>query len=125
GRRQYDIHDDITRCDALVRVRSQHGTRLLPVAFAEGCPTHPSYPSAHACNAGACATVLKAFFDPDYVLPHPVESSADGMALQSLRHLATARHSAQRPTRTCAPCIPGRGDRSPRPRHALRHNATS
>jgi hypothetical protein len=44
-------------------VRSQHGTRLLPVAFPEGCPTHPSYPAAHACNAGACATILKAFFN--------------------------------------------------------------
>jgi hypothetical protein len=85
GHRQYDIHEDISRSDALARVRLQHGTRLLPMAFAEGCPTHPSYPSAHACNAGACATVLKAFFDPDYVLTHPVESSADGMALEPWR----------------------------------------
>jgi len=60
-------------------------TRLLPVAFPEGCPTHPSYPAAHACNAGACATILKAFFDPDYVLPHPVEASADGSALDPWR----------------------------------------
>jgi len=85
GRRQYDIHADILRCDAVARVRSQHGTRLLPVAFPEGCPTHPSYPAAHACNAGACATILKAFFDPDYVLPHPVEASADGSALDPWR----------------------------------------
>jgi membrane-associated phospholipid phosphatase len=38
-------------------------TCLLPVAYAEGCPTHPSYPAAHAATAGACATVLKAFFN--------------------------------------------------------------
>jgi hypothetical protein len=82
GRRQYDIHDDILQCEALARAQSQHGSRLLPVAFPEGCPTHPSYPSAHACNAGACATMLKAFFDPDCVLPHPVESAADGSALE-------------------------------------------
>jgi hypothetical protein len=81
GRRQYDIHPDILECDAVARVRAQHGTCLLPVAFAEGCPTHPSYPSAHACNAGACATILKAFFDADYVLPHPVESIPDGSTL--------------------------------------------
>jgi hypothetical protein len=85
GRRQYDFHDDILRCDAVAQVRLQYGTRLLPVAFPEGCPTHPSYPSAHACNAGACATILKAFFDPDYVLPRPVEASADGSALEPWR----------------------------------------
>jgi hypothetical protein len=85
GRRQYDFHTDILQCDAVARVRAQHGTRLLPVAFPEGCPIHPAYPSAHACNAGACATVLKAFFDPDYVLPHPVEATADGSALQPWR----------------------------------------
>jgi hypothetical protein len=82
GRRQYDLHSDILQCDAVARVRSQHGTSLLPVAFPEGCPTHPSYPSAHACTAGACATILKAFFDADYVLPHPVEATADGSALE-------------------------------------------
>jgi hypothetical protein len=57
----------------------------LPVAFPEGSPTHPSYPSAHACNAGACATILKAFFDPNYVLPRPVEATADGSALEPWR----------------------------------------
>jgi hypothetical protein len=81
-RRQYDFHTDILQCDAVARVQSQYRTRLLPVAFPEGCPTHPSYPSAHACNAGACATILKAFFDADYVLPHPVEATADGSALE-------------------------------------------
>ena len=58
---------------------------MLPVAFPEGSPTHPSYPSAHACNAGACATILKAFFDSDYVLPRPVEATADGLALEPWR----------------------------------------
>jgi PAP2 superfamily len=85
GRRQYDIHNEILQCDAVARVRSQYGTRLLPVAFAEGCPTHPSYPSAHACNAGACATILKAFFDADYVLPQPVEATPDGSTLEAWR----------------------------------------
>jgi hypothetical protein len=85
GRRLYDIDTDILQCDAVARVRSQHGTRLLPLAFPEGCPTHPSYPAAHGANAGACATILKAFFDADYVLPHPVEATADGAALEPWR----------------------------------------
>jgi hypothetical protein len=85
GRRQYDLHSDILRCDAVARVQAQHGTCLLPVAFPEGCPTHPSYPAAHACNAGACATILKAFFNPNYALPHPVEATVDGSARELWR----------------------------------------
>lgn len=38
-------------------------TALLPLIFPEGCPTHPEYPQGHATVAGACVTVLKAFFD--------------------------------------------------------------
>jgi hypothetical protein len=53
----------------------------LPSAFPEGCPTHPSYPAAHATNAGACATVLKAFFNEEYPIPDPVEATSDGSAL--------------------------------------------
>ena len=36
---------------------------LLPVAFPEGSPTHPAYGAGHATVAGACVTVLKAFFE--------------------------------------------------------------
>jgi hypothetical protein len=85
GQRRYDMHHDILDCEGVARVHSQFGTRLLPVAFPEGCPTHPSYPSAHACNAGACATVLKAFFDSDYILQRPVEAGADGLSLEPWR----------------------------------------
>jgi hypothetical protein len=36
---------------------------LLPMAFPEGSPTHPSYGAGHATVAGACVTILKSFFD--------------------------------------------------------------
>ncbi|MBJ3776005.1 phosphatase PAP2 family protein [Acuticoccus mangrovi] len=36
---------------------------LLPMAFPEGSPMHPSYGAGHATVAGACVTVLKAFFE--------------------------------------------------------------
>jgi hypothetical protein len=62
GRKAYDVHPDVLGCDAVGRVKAAHNSCLLPSAFPEGCPTHPSYPAAHATNAGACATVLKAFF---------------------------------------------------------------
>ncbi|MGL4299881.1 MAG: phosphoesterase, partial [Candidatus Neomicrothrix subdominans] len=35
---------------------------LLPQAYPLGCPGHPAYPGGHAVIAGACATVLKAWF---------------------------------------------------------------
>lgn len=82
GKKSYDIHADILNCDAVSRLMSANRTRMLPVAYAEGCPTHPAYPAAHACTAGACATVLKAFFNEDFVIPKPVRATADGSALE-------------------------------------------
>ena len=41
---------------------------LLPMAFPEGSPMHPSYGAGHATVAGACVTILKAFFDEDSCL---------------------------------------------------------
>jgi len=66
---------------ALGRVFSQYGTYLLPMAFAEGSPLHPSYGAGHATVAGACVTILKAWFDESYVIPNPVQATPDGLAL--------------------------------------------
>ncbi len=41
---------------------------LLPMAFCEGSPMHPSYGAGHATVAGACITVMKAFFDTNRYL---------------------------------------------------------
>lgn len=43
-------------------------TALLPMAFQEGSPMHPSYGAGHATVAGACITMLKAYFDTSAVL---------------------------------------------------------
>jgi hypothetical protein len=59
-----------------------NGTFLLPQAFPEGSPTHPSYGAGHATVAGACATILKAWFDESFVLPGSVlVPNAAGTAL--------------------------------------------
>ena len=42
---------------------------LLPMAFPEGSPMHPSYGAGHATVAGACVTILKAFFDHGWQFP--------------------------------------------------------
>lgn len=59
---------------------------LLPMAFPEGSPTHPSYGAGHATVAGACSTILKAWFDHGWPLaaagaPIAYEASTDGSAL--------------------------------------------
>lgn len=41
------------------------GTLFLPMAFSAGSPNHPAYGAGHATVAGACVTVLKAWFDED------------------------------------------------------------
>lgn len=49
------------------------GNFLLPMPFREGSPMHPAYGAGHATVAGACVTILKAFFDSD----HPLTLAGD------------------------------------------------
>jgi len=69
GAAHYPIHAELLNSAALPAVFAAHGAYLLPQAFPEGCPTHPSYGAGHATVAGACATILKAWFDESWVLP--------------------------------------------------------
>ncbi|MEO0974280.1 MAG: vanadium-dependent haloperoxidase, partial [Pseudomonadota bacterium] len=81
GQRSYELHPDILNSVAVAETFTRNGTYLLPQAFTEGSPTHPSYPAGHATIAGACVTVLKAFFDESFAIPNPVESNAAGDVL--------------------------------------------
>lgn len=58
------------------------GSFLLPILFATGGPTHPSFPAGHAVSAGACVTALKAWFDEDFPIPNPVKPTADGLEVE-------------------------------------------
>jgi hypothetical protein len=51
------ILTDVSNCN--------FGNFLLPQAYINGSPNHPSYPSGHATYAGAMATILKAWFNCD------------------------------------------------------------
>jgi hypothetical protein len=51
------------------------------MAFPEGSPTHPAYGAGHATVAGACVTILKAWFDESFVIPDPVVPDATGEVL--------------------------------------------
>jgi hypothetical protein len=81
GQAAYPIHPEILNSAAAASVFARHGTYLLPVAVPEGSPTHPSYGSGHATVAGACVTILKAWFDESVILPDPVVPDGSGTAL--------------------------------------------
>ena len=79
--RSYPVSRDVLNSTALDALYSRNGTYLLPIIAPEGCPTHPSYGAGHATVAGACVTILKAWFDGSWALPHPVVPDASGTAL--------------------------------------------
>jgi hypothetical protein len=85
NRTKYPIHNDILKSRAVQEVYRQNGSYLLPGAFPEGSPSHPAYGAGHATVAGACVTVLKAWFDESWVIPDPVVPSADGLTLLPYR----------------------------------------
>ena len=81
GQRNYELNAELLNSDAVNRVFTDNGSYFLPLAFPEGSPTHPSYVAGHACVAGACVSVLKAFFNEDFVLDNNVEADASGDTL--------------------------------------------
>lgn len=65
------VHSDILlggAADATIQAVKSYNTSQggensawLPLLYAEGSPTHPSYPAGHAVISGACVTLLKIF----------------------------------------------------------------
>lgn len=84
GEGPFPIDSEILDWPVLSTVQGQTGTYLLPMAFPEGSPMHPAYGAGHATVAGACVTILKAFFDESYILPGPYYvANNDGTALET------------------------------------------
>lgn len=89
----FDVHANALTNEAIDRVFEATGSCLLPMAFPEGSPLHPAYGAGHATVAGACVTILKAWFDEGTRLVElvdpttgrqlvPVVASRDGLALE-------------------------------------------
>lgn len=85
------LHNDVLNSAVLPIINARYGTYLLPQAFPEGSPTHPCYPTGHGTVGGACATILKFFFNGNQKI-RPLltaagrdvyEPSADGLALNT------------------------------------------
>jgi hypothetical protein len=82
-RDRYPISTLLDYSQSLNYVYNKFGSYFLPQAFPEGSPVHPSYGAGHATLAGACVTILKAWFDETVAfadLAKPVEATSDGSA---------------------------------------------
>ncbi|MDZ7992259.1 MAG: vanadium-dependent haloperoxidase [Nostoc sp. EfeVER01] len=69
---QYPINSEVFNSQALAQTFSTFGTYLLPQAYPEAAPIHSSYTGGAAATAGVNVTLLKAFFDENFVIPSPV-----------------------------------------------------
>jgi len=83
GATNYAINQELLNSNAISKIFSKFGNYLLPMAYPEGCPTHPAYPAGHATIVGAGVTMLKAFFKEDFIIPNPVSANFDGISLDS------------------------------------------
>lgn len=85
------LHADVLNSAVLPIIQAAYGTYLLPQPFPEGSPTHPCYPTGHGTVGGACATLLKFFFNgSQHIRPlltaagrDVYEASADGLSLNT------------------------------------------
>ncbi len=87
GRRSYDFNDVVVNTEAWNRIVAATGGTasanrgLLPMGYPEGSPAHPAYPGGHSTFSAAGATVCKAIFNEDFVIPNPVQANANGSVL--------------------------------------------
>jgi membrane-associated phospholipid phosphatase len=81
GSFSYPIHPDVLNSQAVPKTFSKQGTYLCSSAYPDAAPTHTSYPSGHSTGAGSTVAMLKAIFDESFVIPNPVQPSADGLSL--------------------------------------------
>ncbi|AKJ03483.1 hypothetical protein ATI61_11551 [Archangium gephyra] len=85
NRRTYPLHASILNSLSTGGLSpyfpERYNSYLLPQAFPEGSPTHPAYGAGHATISGACATILKAFFDESAPVEAPMVANADGTSL--------------------------------------------
>jgi hypothetical protein len=72
-RRLLDISKVVCRIEDHNSSQGGEPSAFLPMAFSAGSPAHPAYGAGHATVAGACVTVLKAWFDED----QPFQSMLD------------------------------------------------
>ena len=81
GSVQARLNNNFVNSQALKACYDTNYSWLLSQPFPEGSPTHPAYPTGHGVVAGACITVLKFFYDGNFVIPNPLVPTPDGLSL--------------------------------------------
>ncbi len=76
GVEDFGLNSEVINSSALTAVYAAFNSYFLPQAFPEGSPSHPSYPQGHSSVAGACITILKAFYNQNYIIPSPLQPNA-------------------------------------------------
>ncbi|HYO54863.1 hypothetical protein [Archangium sp.] len=95
GAADYPIHPELLDSPVLDRIHAYNelvnrrrglndgqGSYLLPVMMPIGAPTDPAHPAGHSYTASSRASLLKAWFKEDFVIPNPVKPNRDGTALE-------------------------------------------
>ena len=78
---QGHVNDNVLNSQAVQVSANKNGDYFLSQSFPEGSPAHPAYPTGHGAVAGACITVLKFFFDGNFVMPNPMMPTDNGQNL--------------------------------------------
>jgi hypothetical protein len=73
GVRDYPLHDNFVKSEALDRSKAKYGTYLLSQTYPEASPLHSTYPGGATAVGAVTATILKAFFDESRVIANPVQ----------------------------------------------------
>ena len=64
-----------------------NGKYLMPLGYSQGSPFHPSYPGGHATIAGAMATIMKAWFNCDCLIPAVVpDMTGNNLVMYKLKN---------------------------------------
>lgn len=98
--KNYGVHQDVLNSSTLQRIHAKFGNYLLPSSYPEGSPAHPAYPSGHASIAGAAITILKAFYDGNFIFPQAY--IADGSVLTPIPDKLTLNDELDKLASNCA-----------------------
>ena len=83
GSVQARLNSNFLNSEALKACFDVNNSWFLSQSFPEGSPTHPAYPTGHGIVAGACITVLKFFYDGNFVIPNPLVPTPDGLSVNA------------------------------------------
>ncbi|CAN5472360.1 vanadium-dependent haloperoxidase [soil metagenome] len=83
-----ELHPNVLNSVGLAQTFAANGSYLLPQAFPEGSPTHPCYPTGHGAVGGACATVLKFFFNGSQKIRPLLQAAGQDVVQPSTNGLA-------------------------------------